>query len=372
MAELTESQSLALHQFRAIPMLRNSERHDFKTCQAKWNWRWNMGLVPAMPRQDARWFGGLIHLALAQWLQPPENATGKKRGFTRGKNPIETWHELCKDAFVSMASSQYFSSEMQREWTDAEALGELMLAGYLAKYGRDDAWEVLSPEQRFRAKVPFNTRQAAMRTDWMNRLGLRPPFITEMLGTMDVIIRDHTDGHVKAVDHKTTDRKESGEHLTRDDQAGTYIAFGTAFLRKAEMIGPKESVVGMIYNYLRKSKPDPRKTNARGQALNQDGSVSKRQPLELFWREDVRRSNYARLHQLERIADDAEQMAAIRAGAIGISKNPDLHCAWCDLKELCDVDENGGDTAQFIKDVFKVEDPYLEHREDAPNLKLGQ
>ena len=38
---------------------------------------------------------------------------------------------------------------------------------------------------------------------------------------------------------------------------------------------------------------------------------------------------------------------------MGITKNPDQHCAWCDLKELCDVDENGGDTEQFIKDVFQ-------------------
>ena len=371
MTELTSSESHALRQFYPIPMMRNSERHDFKTCPAKWNWRWNMGLVPAMPRQDARWFGGLIHLALARWLMPPENATGPKRGFTRGEDPIATWHALCKDAFVSMASSQYFSSEMERDWTDAEALGELMLAGYLAKYGTDPAWEVLAPEQRFRAKVPFNERQGRAPIEWMNRIGLRQPYITEMFGTMDVIIRDHTDGHVKCVDHKTTDRKESGEHLTRDDQAGTYIAFGTSFLRKTEMIGPKEEVVGMIYNYLRKSKPDSRKTNAQGQALNNDGTVSKRQPLELFWREDVRRSTYARLHQLERIADDAETMAAVRAGALGVSKNPDLHCAWCDLKELCDVDENGGDTQQFIADVFKVEDPYADHREGASNPKVG-
>ena len=348
-----------------VPMLlRNSERKDFKTCQAKWNWRWNMGLVPAMPRQDARWFGGLIHEALALWLMPPANATGKKRGFTRGADPIATWHKLCKDAFVGMATSQYFSSEMEREWSNAEDLGELMLAGYLAKWGMDDSWEVLNPEQRFTALVPFNARQRAQQPC--------PPHIVRMLGTMDVIIRDHMDGHIKCVDHKTTDRKESGEHLTRDDQAGTYIAFGTQFLRQAEMIGPNEAVVGMIYNYLRKSKPDPRRTNSQGQALNNDGTVSKRQPLELFWREDVRRSKYARLHQLSRIADDAEQMLAIKAGNLGITKNPDQHCAWCDLKELCDVDENGGDSEQFIADVFRVEDPYADHREGAPNPKVGE
>ena len=288
-------------------LLRNSERKDFKTCQAKWNWRWNMGLIPAMPRQDARWFGGLIHVALAEWLMPPENANGKRRGFTRGKDPIATWHRLCKEAFVSMATSQYYSPELEREWEDAEALGEIMLAGYLNHYGLDETWEVLAPEQRFTAQVAFNARQRALRPDL-------PEWIVTMLGTMDVIIRDHMDGHIKCVDHKTTDRKESGEHLTRDDQAGTYIAFGTKFLRDAGMIGEREEVVGMIYNYLRKSKPDPRRTNSSGQALNQDGSISKRQPLELFWREDVRRSTYARLHQLERIADDAEAMALVKSG----------------------------------------------------------
>lgn len=363
MTEITDSQKQALNQFRAIPMLRNSERHAFKTCQAQWNWRWNRGLIPAMDKQDSRWFGGLIHIALQNWLTPPKNATGPKRGFTRGKDPIETWHELCKDAYVSMAASPYFDDDRQRKWVDAALLGETMLAGYLVRYGLDPAWEVINPEQLFRAKVSFNERQGRAPVAWWTRLGLRPPYITEMFGKIDVVIRDHTDGHIKCVDHKTADRKESGENLTKDDQAGTYISFGTAFLRKAGLIGQNEAVVGMIYNFLRKGMPDDRPTNSIGQALNKDGSVSMKQPLELFWREDVRRGKAARVRQLVRIADDAEQMAAIRAGALGITKNPDKHCAWCDFKELCDVDENDGDTEQFIADVFKVEDPYAEHRE---------
>lgn len=357
-----------LEQFRTIPLMRNSERAAFKTCPAKWNWAWNMGLTLQMPTKSAAWFGSIVHVAMAEWYAP----AGGKDGFTRGRDPRETIAEEFKNEYTTISAGPYWDEVSEKEYWDAAALGEIMMTAYLAEYGTDDAWEVLMPETRFRAKVAFNNRQAGIPLSHWISLGFpRGPngFITELVGTFDMPIRDHTDGHVKVVDHKTTNKKENIAWLEKDDQTGTYVAVSTSYLRKAGFISEKEAVVGAVWNYLRKGKPDARPTDELGRCLNKDGTVSKVQPSPLFWRVDLRRNKHNRLRQLQRIADDAETMAAVRNGQLPILKNPAEHCGWCEFKELCAVDEDGGDTDQFIKDVFRVQDMYADHRPGAKNSK---
>ena len=233
-------------------------------------------------------------------------------------------------------------------------------------------------------------------------------------------IRDHSDGHIKIVDHKTAAQFDAVlAYLVKDDQGGTYIAVGTQTLRRLKFIGADEAVTGMIFNFARKGKPaDPVMTDEYGRKRNlptiaqykeallalkrldtneeifiesdlkglkrEDlaaiasksglkvwGDISKVQPAPLFWRESVERNKANRMRQIERIADDAEQMATLRAGQLGLTKNPGKHCAWCDFKDLCDIDENGGDSEQFIKDVYKVENPYADHEAGAINSKTS-
>ena len=367
---LTSDQQQALRQFRPVPLVRNSERYNFKTCPAQWNWRWNMGLVPAMQRQDSRWFGSGLHLALAEWYTPPK----AKNGFVRGRDPRETWSEFAKDAYNSICTSDYWDDNSDKEWTDANELGHIMLTAYLGHYGTDDAWEVLMPETRFRAKIPFNPKQAKKALlHWVElgypRGAIDP--IAEIVGTFDMPIRNHQHSNpkVEIVAHKSTSRQEQFKSLQKDDQGGTYISVSTTFLRKAGMIASTESVTGMIFNYLRKAKPDGRPTDAQGRCLNNDGSVSKKQPAPLFWRDYIERNAHNRLRQLERIADDVEVMQSMRLGVLPILKSPGQHCNWCDFNDLCDVDEDGGDVAQYIKDVYIVEDPYADHYEGAVNSK---
>ena len=357
-----------------LPMLRNSERAAFKRCPASWNWGWNEGLQLAMPTTNARWFGTGIHLALAEWYTPPKGTErNAKRGFIRGVDPLETWEKFTKDEFATISCGPYFDEVAEKEYLDAGELGKLMLMGYLAKYGVDDAWEVLMPETRFNLKVAFNKRQME-RLDREGKLvgvHIDPNggFITRLVGTFDMPIRDHTDGHAKVVDHKTSNKRENTAWLTKDDQTGTYISVSTVMLRKLGFIKDSESVVGAIWNYLRKGKPDGRPTDELGRSLNKDGSVSKVQPSPLFWREDLRRNKHNRLAQISRIADDAEVIAKLRSGELPVTKSPGEHCAWCDFKELCAVDEDGGDTEQFKKDVFRVQDMYADHRQGARNSK---
>jgi hypothetical protein len=404
----------ALEQFRPIPLLRNSERAAFKTCQAQWSWAWNMGLVPAMPKQDARWFGSAWHVVWAEYYTPPMNNGVRASGFTRGREPHETWDEQMKYAHVKLCTTEWGAPDWEQEWVDAKALGHAMIDGQLAKWKGDPAWEVIYPEHRFRSKIPFNDRQSKMpMSHWISLGYVRGAngAICEIVGTFDLTIRDHSDGHFKVVDWKSAAAYDAvSAWLTKDDQVGTYLAISTAFLRRAELIKPNQEVTGGIWSFARKQMPpDPATLDSDGRKRNKPqkkhfieavtgkpgvaltgketlvsleiiakrlgltvlGDVSKQQPQELFWREEVMRNRANRFRQISRIADDAEQIAVARGGLLGITKSPGKHCNWCDYKELCDVDENGGDTEQYIKDVFRVEDKYSDHQPGAKNSKVS-
>jgi hypothetical protein len=392
-----------------LPLLRNSERANFKECPAKWNWGWNFGLQSIVEQRSAAWFGSILHLAMAEWYGPK----GAKDGFVRGRDPRETVEEAFKGEYAKISAGPYFDEVAEKEYWDAAELGKIMMGAYLDKYGEDPSWEVLLPETRFSVKIPFTSEQIIKKLDF--KLNNVPgdsmgKFITRLVGTFDMPIRDHTDGHVKIVDHKSTNKKENPVWLQKDDQTGTYIAVATGFLRKAGFIAENEAVVGAIWNYLRKGKPDERPTNELGQACNKPtkahyvaqlsakmmgvtetelkketlpvleaiaekakievlGDVSLQQPNPLFWRIDLRRNKHNRLRQVQRISEDAELIAKTRSGELPVLKTPGEHCGWCQFKELCDVDEDGGDTDQFIKDVFRTVDMYADHRKGAKNSK---
>ena len=347
--------------------LRNSERSSFKRCQAQWNWGWNECLVPIQIKQDARWFGTGIHLALAEYYTPPGD-----NGFQRGRHPLETWEEFCKGHNAILKAGDYYDDEAEYEFVKAKELGDAMFTEYLKEYGDDPHWEVLMPETRFEANIPFTADQLRREVPAaLFNYDDNQKIIAKIFGTFDMPVRDHSFSkpRVMIVDHKTTNKRENTKHLVKDDQAGTYIAVGTSYLRAKGFIRKNEAIEGMIFNYLRKAKAPDKPRNAQGQVLNKDGSVSKVQPAPLFWREQVIRSKANRIRQIQRIAEDAEQIAMARQGLLPILKAPDEHCNWCDFNDLCDVDENGDDYQRFIQAVFKKHDPYADHREGAANSK---
>ncbi len=347
-----------------IPLLRNSERYSYKKCQTQWHWSWNLGLVPRQTKQDARWFGTGIHLALAEYYTPPGD-----NGFVRGRNPLETWEEYCTGHNAILKAGDWYDENAEYEFVQAKELGQVMLEEYLKLHGDDPHWEVLMPETRFEANIPFTANQITR--DVPEILDLKGKYITKIVGTFDMPVRDHSfpKPRIMVVDHKTTNKRENTKHLMKDDQAGTYIAVGTSYLRHLGLIKKGEAIDGMIFNYLRKAKPPDKPRNAQGQVLNKDGSVSKTQPSPLFWREQVMRGKTNRMRQIERIAEDAEQIARLRNGSLPILKSPGEHCNWCDFSDLCDIDENGDDFDGFVDAVFIRQDQYADHREGAVNSK---
>lgn len=383
-----------------IPFIRQSERRAFKTCQYQWHWAWNQGFTPALPKTDARWFGTGLHLALAEWY-----IKGKKRG----RDPHETWDEFCADNYTKIATGPYFDPD---EWVDAKELGHEMLKNYMIEYGQDSEWEVIATEQRYRMKIRDKKGQV---------IGI-------LVGTFDAVLRHIPSNKVWMIDHKTERDKINTNHLIKDEQAGTYVSVATLVLRAQGKIGKNEIVQGIVYNFLRKAKADTRPRNHRGAYCNNPtkdhyiaaistyvnnlvqnpqmdmtaedaamfsesvlkkkkvdelveiakgfklevfGDESARQPSPLFKREFVIRNAYERARQIERIAEELEQMNELRTGGLALTKSPGDHCGWCDFKDLCDVDEQGGDAAEYARAAFRRRDPYADHRIGAANSKTS-
>lgn len=335
-----------------IPMLRSSERAAFKRCPQKWQWGIVEGLTPVNEDTGPRWFGTCLHLCFAEYYIP---------GTERGRPLLETWQEITKDTYAKVKVSEDWSDEAKAEFVDARKLGRNMLEHYMDVTHGDPHWHVLAPEQRFQIYIPHPK-------------GVHLAPIVLYVGTFDLVIRDLDDGCIKLVDHKSSNHVPSVSELAvleLDDQAGPYLTLATQYLRSSGLIERRDTVRGMVYNYLVKRKRDERPKNEHGQYLNKDGSVSKVQPADPFLRHNVVRTSYARRRQIERIQNDALWMEAVRTGMLPITKTVTKDCYWCDFFELCNIHENGGDVEMMKRMAFKKHDPYADHREGAVNSKTS-
>lgn len=375
-----------------LPHLRNSERAAFKRCPQKWWWSYREGLRPIGQPSNPLWFGTGIHLAFAEWYVP---------GPKRGVDLRETWTKYCKDEirFIKThAESGDGSEEKIAEYVEATELGLIMIEGYLARYGNDDSWDVIAPEQVFAVLIPDGYGEA----------------IVELNGTFDGVYRDLVDGMIKLMEHKTA-AQISLEHLSLDDQVGTYWAIATHRLREIGLIKPRESLAGVTYNVLRKAKPDTRPIGPDGMVNNNPtklhyfkafkefgietveqsspksgpipiakaklsdlevaskfagievfGDISKVQPAANFIREFVPRTRYEMKTQLQRISNEAIHMDMMRHGELPLYKTPTRDCArFCEFFHMCELHESTPDWEDFRDMMFRVQDPYADHRKSA-------
>lgn len=371
-----------------LQMLRTSERATFKRCPWAWEQSYIHGLQPTQGNLGALWFGTGIHLAMAEWYIP---------GSKRGTDPVITWEKYCDDEYRTVKSIR---DDGEAEWIDAKKLGTAMLKGYLAEYGEDDDWEIIAPEQRFSAVVPHPDTG-------------KP--IVKYVGTFDGVFRQKSTGYLYLMDHKTAGVIRTN-HLFNDEQAGSYLTVAEHSLREQGLIGKKEKIRGILYNFLRKTVPnDDRPKNpdglytnkptkahyaaqlaeefgpvdevsglewmklslsalqetARDEGIEVYGEVSKNQGTPVFHREVVRRTKAEKKRMIRRIGEEAIVMGMARDGSLPILKSPGEHCSWCQFKDLCAVDEQAGDTEDFMKYTYKVVDPYSDHRDGAENSKTS-
>ncbi|WNY15180.1 Cas4 exonuclease [Rhodococcus phage MacGully] len=372
-----------------LPLLRTSERKDFKRCPQRWWWAWRDGLRPVRQKHGALWFGTGIHLALEKWYVP---------GTERGEDPVKTWREFVGEQveFIKVQIAEGEAPEgAETVWMEAGELGEAMLKNMLDEYGLDEEWEVIGAEVPFQVVIPHPET--------------KEPLIL-YAGTFDLVARHIPTRKVYLWDHKTAKSIQTG-HLPLDDQAGSYWALATFVLRNLGLISKKERIHGIVYNFVMKAPRDDRPRNSDGLYCNQPkkehyvaaltdhfsvlpsaypatdsefwskktlaelkeisgdaglivlGEPAKTQPAKRFKRVIVERTQHERKTQIERIGAEALVMDMFRDGTLPLIKNPTKDCQWdCDFRELCELDEQGGDTEEYISVVFKQEDPYAAHR----------
>lgn len=332
-----------------VPLLRNSERVDFRRCPQRWHWRWNEHLIPIELSHGPLVFGTFGHLALAEWYIP---------GNKRGRHPAETWDEIT-EGFMDAAkvdATGYLDDDVEETWEDARSLGHEILVNYVDTYGNDDHIEVLWTEHAGSEYVrhPYDSTKP----------------IVKYAFTMDLVVRDHeANGRIRYWDHKFMKAIET-RHLLIDSQNGGYLAIGTHQLRKEGLIGPKEAVRDLVYNFVRKARYPDKPKNQFGEWLNKDGSVSKRQPPPFFHRYVVNKTARERNQQIRNIGNEALHMKAFRDGRLPIHKNPTRDCTWdCSFFTLCQVHEAGGDVEGTKKVLYRQEDPYKEYKEGAVSPK---
>lgn len=333
--------------------MRTSERGAWRRCQQLWWWRYHEGWVGKGVPKPALWFGTGIHLAMSHLYCGP--------GLKRGPDPVGVWRDYVGEEVVMIRTLQKSGALGAEnidtdEFVEAGELGESMLWSYLNKYGEDKTWDVIAPERSVQLEIPWPGHEDDL--DY-------PPIVVYGF-TFDLVYRDLSDGYLYLGEHKTA-KAINTRHLPLDDQAGSYWAGATQYLRATGELGPKEQIRGIMYNYLRKGMPDERPKDDQGRSLNKNGSVSKIQPKPLFHRELVIRTPREQQTQILRIQQEAEAMEMARQGLIPIVKNTTKDCTWCDFYNMCLLHEQQSDWEEFRDATMTQTDLYEHHRE--PKVK---
>lgn len=232
-------------------VLRTSERKQFKECQWKWERNYIDRLQPKHDSGTALWFGTGIHLALEKYYVP---------GTERGEDPVATWERYVSE---TRGDTNYVNTYHDGDSTfavEALELGSAMLRTYVEHYGSEEWMDVIATEYDFQIGIKYdNYTHSGVEKDK-----------AAYVGTMDLVYRDLRDNKIYVLDHKTARALGSSntQYLPLDDQAGAYYAVAVSALRRKGLIGEKERISGIVYNYLVKSLPDTRPVNPEGMATN--------------------------------------------------------------------------------------------------------
>lgn len=320
-----------------LPLVNTSARKCFRRCPRQWVWSYVDGLQVRGDQADALWLGTGVHLALAEWYQP---------GYKRGQHPARTF-EKWADGEVRYVRSYLGENFEDAVWEDAVELGTAMLENYIDEYGKDPDWYIIAIEQQFKVKLTYQGDDIA----WF-------------FGTFDGVLRLRSDRRVYLIEHKTAGQI-SLPYLVLDDQAGGYWAVATRVLRARGVLRSDEYIAGIIYNFLRKAKPDDRPQDESGQYLNKDGSVSRRQPPPYFTREIVERSPAELRSTLLRLKDEVYLMNLVRNGELPIIKNTTRECTFCEFFHMCQLHERGGEAWRTLAAEYNRRDPYENYTKSA-------
>lgn len=324
-----------------LPMLRTSERGTFKRCRWKWYQEFHELIKPVTDVPPLR-FGTLIHGALASYY---------KVGLRRGPHPRPTFERLFGENLVATAKQAKLRTldlEEDPKWLEHFELGIRMLDNYVEHYGKDDEWKVLATEYQFQTII-----QKPNGTPWF-----------WYVGTVDGVWQSRSTGKIVIPDHKTTAAINTG-YLSMDPQATAYWTFGWDALINARLLDPGTQLDGLIFNFLRKAKPDERAyviEDGRKYFTNLDGKISAKQPAPYFRRVPIYRDFKERERVRQTVLDEYAEIEAVHAGRLKPYKNPgQFTCPGCWLLDICELHEIGADYMSMREVTTKAWDPYDAH-----------
>jgi hypothetical protein len=325
----------------SLPVVRSHERMTHKRCPRQWYWKWRRGLVPKRKAFGALDLGTWVHNALEGWYVP-----GSVREGTLYMH-FNTWANLA----IQAARREGAPAEVLDKAEELACLGEAMCKSYEAHYGQDDDIEVLGTEIPLEFTFP----------DHRGRLAAKH------LLKPDMVVVFKSTGQIWVWENKTAASLHGcTEHLVIDDQARPYGAMAERALKEAGVIGRKDEVQGIMYNFMRKAFPDERWVDAEGRALNKNGTVSKKQPAPLFLRHPVRMTVAAKRITLSRLRAETLEITALAQAVrrheidpMDLKKTPHKSCPkFCDYFAMCASEEGGGNIALMEKSMYRVENPY--------------
>jgi len=333
-----------------IPLLRTSERGDFK-CPWLWYHHWVLGISPVrLPTWGV--FGSALHRGLQVYYPP-----GVRRGNIG--DACDAFLEYL-DGEIRKIGVDIFEEEYERaerkaqednksiKLVPAHELGPIMLQEYAQYYGPDKDWEVIHTEQPFQITVPTPNHTGAL---------------VIYAGTWDALMRHRRTKRYWLWDHKGPKTLPKAETLEMNDQAGSYLWVAKEVLLHLGVFTARDVIDGIVFNYLKKALPDPRPVNAAGESLNQDGSVSLKQPAPRFLRYESFRGPAQKVMQARRVQDIAIHMQDMRDGTTPVYKNVTHECPRCILFDMCSAHEAGDDWELIRDELYVVRDPYADHRE---------
>jgi hypothetical protein len=333
-----------------LPLIRHSERVDFKRCPKKWYWHWRLGLFPKAQDYGALTLGTWVHAALADWYS----------GDRAKRVLADSFRAISGEALLK-AQHARIPAHLLEQAEEAAALGEAMTIAYQKKWGADPTVRVIAAEIPLEFPIKdYNGRVVAIHK-------LKP----------DLVFEDLETGEIWLMEHKTAKQIRLG-HLPIDDQARPYAAMAELAMRRKGILKPHQHFKGVRYNFLRKALPDEREMNAQGLYLNKNGTVSKRQPTPVFVRHPIVLTSKAKKIALMRLGIETrlvtEFASEVRAGQIDpmtIPKTPHSSCEkLCQYFAMCVVEEQGGDIATMRRTMYHKENPYT-YLEDTTDIPLS-
>lgn len=323
----------------SLPLIRSHTRIDFKRCPKKAYWRWLMGLVPKTKSFGALDLGTWVHDAFEHWYVP---------GLKRNGSLLKHFNRV-SNAAIDEAIAAGAPEHQILKATELQFLGQALMRSYVERYGKDSNVDVIGTE------IPLEFVITDERGNEIAKHMLKP----------DMVFRYVPTGFVWLMENKTAASIRT-EHLIIDDQARPYGAMAQPALRLAGVIGKGERVAGIMYNYIRKAFPDTRKTDHNGHYLNQDGSVSKRQPPPYFVRHPLHLGDRAKAVTLRRLRSETIEFTEWRQSIIDgqidplwIKKTPHHSCPkFCDFFKICRLEEEGADITDMREAEFTRRNPY--------------